>query len=112
MKSVDCLQMWLVRSSALADLALSQLSKQQRKKAQEKFQLPPPERIDELLSTTASPLDEGPTWAPNGRVLAFFRQDRPGGPTRLYSIDITGYNERLIVTPGEASDPAWSALIR
>ena len=57
--------MWLVRSSALADLALSQLSKQQRKKAQEKFQLPPPERIDELLSITASPLDEAERLPPS-----------------------------------------------
>ncbi len=70
-----------------------------------------PDGSDERLLTDGY-LVEGPTWAPNGRVLAFFRQDRPGGPTRLYSIDITGYNERLIVTPGEASDPAWSALIR
>lgn len=61
-------------------------------------------------------LDEGPTWAPNGRVLMFFRQtpsDRSGrgGTTQLYSIDLTGYNERLVVTPMDASDPAWSPLI-
>jgi TolB protein len=30
---------------------------------------------------------------------------------KLYSIDLTGYNEREIVTPAEASDPAWSPLI-
>ena len=56
-------------------------------------------------------LDEGPTWSPNGRVLMFFRQE-PGekGRTRLYSIDLTGYNLREIVTPGDASDPAWSPL--
>jgi TolB protein len=56
-------------------------------------------------------LVEGPTWAPNGRVLSFFRQDRGGGATRLYSIDLTGYNERLLKTPQDASDPAWSPLI-
>jgi TolB protein len=55
-------------------------------------------------------LVEGPTWAPNGRVLAFFRQD-PNGRTRVYSIDLTGYNEREIITPLDASDPAWSPLI-
>ena len=55
-------------------------------------------------------LVEGPTWAPNGRVLAFFRQD-PNGRTRIYSIDLTGYNEREIITPLDASDPAWSPLI-
>lgn len=56
--------------------------------------------------------NEGPTWAPNGRVLMFFR-DQPGanaGP-RIYSIDLTGYNERAIPTPSFASDPAWSPLL-
>ncbi len=56
--------------------------------------------------------NEGPTWAPNGRVLMFFR-DQPGarGGPRIYSIDLTGYNERLISTPSFASDPAWSPLL-
>lgn len=56
---------------------------------------------------------EGPTWAPNGRVLMFFKE-RPGGggkTSRLYSIDITGHNEREIQTPIDGSDPAWSPLI-
>ena len=68
---------------------------------------------------TESFLDEAPTWAPNGRVLMFFRQtpsdrDGRGGTTRLWSIDLTGYNERPVLTPTDASDPAWSplALIR
>jgi TolB protein len=56
--------------------------------------------------------NEGPTWAPNGRVLMFFR-DSPGssGGPRLYTIDLTGYNERQIATPSFGSDPAWSPLI-
>ena len=60
-------------------------------------------------------LVEGPTWAPNGRVLMYFRQPRqkPGqkkpGP-KLYSIDLTGFNQREIGTPRDASDPAWSPL--
>jgi TolB protein len=44
-------------------------------------------------------------------VLSFFRQDSGGGPTRLYTIDLTGYNERPLKTPQDASDPAWSPLI-
>ncbi len=57
--------------------------------------------------------NEGPTWAPNGRVLMFFREPRGvnSGP-RLYTVDITGYNERLVRTPSFASDPAWSPLLR
>ena len=59
---------------------------------------------------------EGPTWAPNGRVLIFYRKSRggkdgSGGQSKLWSIDLTGHNEREIPTPLDASDPAWSPLI-
>lgn len=56
--------------------------------------------------------NEGPTWAPNGRVLMFFRESQgaSGGP-KLFSVDITGYNERQVPTPGFGSDPAWSPLL-
>ena len=62
-------------------------------------------------------LVEGPTWAPNGRVLMYFKQEPfdangSGGDTYVYRIDITGFNERRIVTPSDASDPAWSPLLR
>jgi TolB protein len=59
---------------------------------------------------------EGPTWAPNGRVLMFFK-DLPAGSggrernAKLYTIDLTGYNEREVSTPTDASDPAWSPLL-
>ncbi len=60
-------------------------------------------------------LVEGPTWAPNGRVLAFFRQQPSSssraGAVTLHQIDITGRFERQIPTPTDASDPAWSPLI-
>jgi TolB protein len=66
---------------------------------------------------TESFLDEGPTWAPNGRVLMFFRQkptnvDGSGGSVKLWSVDLTGYNLRQVPTVGDASDPAWSPLIK
>jgi len=56
--------------------------------------------------------NEGPTWAPNGRVLMFFRESQgaSGGP-RIHSVDITGYNERPVPTPAFGSDPAWSPLV-
>jgi TolB protein len=57
--------------------------------------------------------NEGPTWSPNGRVLMFFRDTGGGanGGPQLWSVDITGYNERLVPTPSFASDPAWSPLL-
>lgn len=56
--------------------------------------------------------NEGPTWAPNGRVLMFFRESpgANGGP-KLWTVDVTGYNEQNIPTPGFGSDPAWSPRI-
>tara|TARA_B100000676_G_scaffold236031_1_gene235840 strand:- start:11292 stop:12623 length:1332 start_codon:yes stop_codon:yes gene_type:complete len=56
---------------------------------------------------------EGPTWAPNGRVIMFFRETPVGTQTvaQLFTIDLTGFNERLVPTPLDGSDPAWSPLI-
>jgi len=73
-----------------------------------------PDGKDERL-LTESYLDEGPTWAPNGRVILFTRETRGSKTSRgrsgLYSVDLTGRNLRKIPTPGEASDPAWSPLL-
>lgn len=55
--------------------------------------------------------DEGPTWSPNGRVLMFFRLSQGDGSTSLWSVDLTGYNERPVPTPVDASDPAWSPIL-
>src|SRR5579859_7757570 len=55
--------------------------------------------------------NEGPTFAPNGRVLMFFRD--PGGNSgpSLFTVDVNGRNEQRVPTPGYASDPAWSPLL-
>ena len=55
--------------------------------------------------------NEGPTFAPNGRVLMFFRDPGGNGGPSLYTVDITGRNEQRVPTPGFASDPAWSPLL-
>jgi TolB protein len=68
-----------------------------------------PDGSDEHILTT-SYLDEGPTWAPNGRVLMFFRQ-QPGGSPRLWTVDVTGRIIEPEPYPGAASDPAWSPLL-
>ncbi|MCA0276750.1 MAG: Tol-Pal system beta propeller repeat protein TolB [Proteobacteria bacterium] len=64
---------------------------------------------ERILSTGFQ--QEGPTWAPNGRVVMFFRDAPGGGGPKLYSIDLTGRNEQAIPTQGFASDPAWSPLL-
>ena len=59
---------------------------------------------------------EGPSFAPNGRVMVFFSQSRAADSTgagfsaRLASVDITGFNQRPIPTPTDATDPAWSPI--
>ncbi|SVA02247.1 uncharacterized protein METZ01_LOCUS55101 [marine metagenome] len=59
---------------------------------------------------------EAPSWSPNGRVLIFYRETKSGSKgegfsAKLWSIDITGYNERQIKTETDASDPSWSSLL-
>lgn len=56
---------------------------------------------------------ESPTFAPNGRALAFCRQSAAGaGGTGFTStigvIDVAGFNEHILPTATGASDPAWS----
>ena len=59
---------------------------------------------------------EAPSWSPNGRVLIFYRETKTdekgeGFSAKLWSIDLTGYNERLVETETDASDPSWSSLL-
>jgi len=62
---------------------------------------------------TASFLDEGPTWAPNGRVIMFFRETAgASGAPSIYTVDVTGRNLRKLRTASFASDPAWSPLLK
>jgi TolB protein len=68
-----------------------------------------PDGTDERL-LTSSYLDEGPTWAPNGRVIMFSREGAGGG-SKLWSVDVTGRVLQPVPYPGAASDPAWSPLL-
>jgi len=58
-------------------------------------------------------LVESPSWASNGRMIIFTKAIKPqaqkiNGLSRIYMIDFTGHNERVIPTPHDASDPDWS----
>ena len=59
---------------------------------------------------------EAPSWSPNGRVLIFYRETKTnakgeGFSAKLWSIDLTGYNEKMVKTETDASDPSWSSLL-
>jgi TolB protein len=58
-------------------------------------------------------LVEASTFCPNGRVVMFSRSTPTpdGHSSRLVSIGIDGFNERLVPTPSYASDPAWGPLL-
>jgi TolB protein len=55
--------------------------------------------------------NEGPTWAPNGQYVMFFRDPGGQGGGRLYMVDVTGRVEQPVPTPTFASDPTWSPLL-
>ena len=55
--------------------------------------------------------DEAPTWAPNGRIIQFFRTERNSGKTSLWQVDLTGRNLRRLKTPVDGSDPAWGPVL-
>lgn len=55
--------------------------------------------------------DEGPSWAPNGRVLLFSRGAQgPSGKSDIWSVDLTGSTSRRIPTQLDGSDPSWGPL--
>lgn len=54
--------------------------------------------------------DEAPTWAPNGRIIQFFRTEKNTGKATIWQVDLTGRNERRLPTPADASDPAWGPI--
>jgi TolB protein len=56
--------------------------------------------------------NEGPTFAPNGLFLMFFRDAEGSGGPKLYMTDIFGHAEFLVPTPNYASDPSWGPLMQ
>jgi TolB protein len=65
---------------------------------------------DERL-LTSSYLEEGPTWAPNGRYIMFFREPLGGLPS-LWTVDVTGRIEKPVPYTGGGSDPSWSPRLK
>ncbi|MCP5322890.1 MAG: Tol-Pal system protein TolB [Candidatus Paracaedibacteraceae bacterium] len=56
---------------------------------------------------------EAPTWSPNSQMVMYTRRTQINPNTksevaRVYSIHVSGFNEREILTPLDATDPEWS----
>ncbi len=64
------------------------------------------------LETTKGPvvIKLRPDLAPN-HVARIKQLVSEGFSAKLWSIDLTGYNERLVKTPTDGSDPSWSSLL-
>jgi TolB protein len=55
--------------------------------------------------------DEGPTWSPDARKLAFSSNRR--GQYDIYSVDVNGTNlKRLTKGSGDNTSPAWGPYVR
>ena len=63
-----------------------------------------------LRYLTDSWQDEAPSWAPNGRIIQFFRTAQGSGKASLWQVDLTGRNQRKLPTLTDASDPAWGPI--
>ncbi len=55
--------------------------------------------------------NEGPTFAPNGLYVMFFRDSGGTGGPKIYMTDIFGHGEFLVPSPNYASDPSWGPLM-
>lgn len=55
--------------------------------------------------------NEGPTFAPNGLYVMFFRDPSGSGGPRIHMIDVFGRGESPVPTPSFASDPSWGPLL-
>jgi TolB protein len=55
--------------------------------------------------------NEGPTWAPNGLYLMFFREPGGQGGPRVFMTDVSGRGEFPVTTPAFGSDPSWGPLL-
>ncbi|WP_341787650.1 Tol-Pal system beta propeller repeat protein TolB [Rickettsia endosymbiont of Cantharis rufa] len=64
---------------------------------------------------TSGYLVESPCWSPNGRVIMYAKgwpsRAKAPGKNKIFAIDLTGHNEREIITPADASDPEWSGVL-
>lgn len=64
----------------------------------------------ELRLLSAGPLDESPSFAPNGAVVIYAAQGKQGA--ELATVTVDGRIRQRLSQPGDVREPAWSPLIR
>lgn len=64
----------------------------------------------ELRVLSDGPLDESPSFAPNGAVVIYSAQGRQGN--ELATVTVDGRIRQRLTQPGNVYEPAWSPLIR
>lgn len=64
----------------------------------------------ELRVLSDGPLDESPSFAPNGAVVIYSAQGRQGN--ELATVTVDGRVRQRLTQPGNVYEPAWSPLIR
>ena len=64
----------------------------------------------DLRLLSDGPLDESPSFAPNGAVVIYAAQGRQGA--ELATVTVDGRIRQRLSQPGDVREPAWSPLIR
>ena len=64
----------------------------------------------DLQILSSGPLDESPSFAPNGAVVIYASQGRQGAELATVSTD--GRIRQRLTQPGDVREPAWSPIIR
>jgi TolB protein len=64
----------------------------------------------QLRILSAGPLDESPSFAPNGAVVIYSAQGKQGN--ELATVTVDGRIRQRLTQPGNVYEPAWSGLIR
>ncbi|MGQ0587885.1 MAG: Tol-Pal system beta propeller repeat protein TolB [Gammaproteobacteria bacterium] len=64
----------------------------------------------DLRILSDGPLDESPSFAPNGAVVIYAAQGRQGA--ELATVTVDGRIRQRLTQPGDVREPTWSSLIR
>ena len=64
----------------------------------------------DLRILSSGPLDESPSFAPNGAVVIYAAQGRQGA--ELATVTVDGRIRQRLSQPGDVREPTWSSLIR